>query len=273
MRTIKYTLSGIIYCCLLFAISISAHAQRLPAVQKDPLRAPANVKIDGKATEWGQYQAYNKATVVYYSIANDNENLYLLVKAEKANMIKKSIMAGITLIINRSAKKNDTLGQVSITFPLIPRKEQFRINEDVDKMHRDVKDTASMSRRADTLMRLANKDIDATSKLILIKGVKDIADTLVSIYNEENVQASSRFDNKMNYIYELSVPLKYLGFSMDKRGPFAYHVKLNGASSRYVYEGSFTIRYVNGQQTISGNQINQDWVNTTDFWGEYTLIK
>jgi hypothetical protein len=273
MKITKHILIAITYCFLFLMISITARAQRLPNVQKDALRAPANVKIDGKATEWGQYQAYNKATVVYYSIANDNENLYLLVKAEKANMIKKSIMAGITLIVNRSAKKNDTLGQVSITFPLIPRKEQFKINEDVDKMHRDVKDTASMSRRADTLMRLANKDIDATSKMIFIKGVKDIADTLLSIYNEENVQAASRFDNKMNYIYELSVPLKYLGFSMDKRGPFAYHVKLNGASSRFVYEGSFSVRYVNGQQIVSGNQINQDWVNTTDFWGEYTLTK
>ena len=39
----------------------SVQAQKLPNKQEISFRAPANVKIDGKATEWGDFKAYNSA--------------------------------------------------------------------------------------------------------------------------------------------------------------------------------------------------------------------
>ena len=58
-----------------------ANAQKLPNVQQASLRAPENVKVDGKPTEWGdKLQAYNKATDVFYTIANDYNNLYLIIQ-------------------------------------------------------------------------------------------------------------------------------------------------------------------------------------------------
>ena len=49
---------------ILFAvITFTATAQKLPNVQATSLRAPANIKIDGKATEWNdKFQAYNHST-------------------------------------------------------------------------------------------------------------------------------------------------------------------------------------------------------------------
>jgi hypothetical protein len=42
----------------------NANAQKLPNVQQVSLRAPANIKIDGKATEWSGFKALNTATDV-----------------------------------------------------------------------------------------------------------------------------------------------------------------------------------------------------------------
>ena len=41
-----------------------------------------NLKIDGKANEWGEsFAASNKRTSLLYSLANDDKNLYLVIKA------------------------------------------------------------------------------------------------------------------------------------------------------------------------------------------------
>jgi len=76
---------------ILFSIAfLNTHAQTLPKVQEASLRAPDNIKIDGKPTEWNnQFQAYNTATDLFYTIANDDQNLYLVIQAKKPLSISK----------------------------------------------------------------------------------------------------------------------------------------------------------------------------------------
>ncbi|HCN82336.1 MAG TPA: hypothetical protein DIT07_01770, partial [Sphingobacteriaceae bacterium] len=72
-------LIGILY---LIIIPVTTSAQKLPNIQEASLRAPAGIKVDGKATEWNnQFQAYNKATEIFYTISNDDDKLYLAVQA------------------------------------------------------------------------------------------------------------------------------------------------------------------------------------------------
>ena len=82
-----------------FAVSLictSAQAQKLPNVQKDGVRAPANIRIDGKTTEWdNKFEAYNKATDVFYTISNDDNYLYVTVQATQAAIIRKIIGGGV----------------------------------------------------------------------------------------------------------------------------------------------------------------------------------
>lgn len=48
---------------LLFSLIVSA--QKLPNIQKESVRAPDNVKVDGKPIEWGnKLKAYNNATEI-----------------------------------------------------------------------------------------------------------------------------------------------------------------------------------------------------------------
>lgn len=102
----------------LLIISIIANAQKLPNVQQVSLRAPANIKIDGNTTEWGnQFQAYNKATDINYTLSNDDKNIYLAVQATIPDVIKRILNGGITLSVNQAGKKDDK-GAPSISYPV-----------------------------------------------------------------------------------------------------------------------------------------------------------
>jgi len=116
----KFILSSL----LLGSACLSTNAQKLPNVQTASLRAPANTKIDGKPTEWdNKFQAYNHATEVYYTLANDDDKLYLVVQATDRQIINKIIGGGVTFTVQKSGKKNDK-GGISITYPLFAPRDR-----------------------------------------------------------------------------------------------------------------------------------------------------
>src|ERR1700733_5354334 len=104
---------------LLFAY-LSASAQKLPNKQETSLRAASNIKIDGKYTDWGnQFQAYNHATDVFYSMANDDKNLYLIIKATDATAILRILVGGISFSITPVNKNKTRDNTVVLTYPII----------------------------------------------------------------------------------------------------------------------------------------------------------
>src|ERR1700761_303273 len=108
--------------CLTCSMFVTASAQKLPNVQTASLRAPANMKIDGKATEWNnQFQAYNHATDIFYTISNDDSKLYLTVRATDKQVMNKILRGGVTFTVQPSGKKTDKDG-ISITYPLFDQK-------------------------------------------------------------------------------------------------------------------------------------------------------
>ena len=77
----------ILFSCVI----LSAAAQKLPKVQRASLYAPENIKVDGMLNEWDdKLQAYNYATDVYYTISNDDKNLYITLKATKDYIVNNS---------------------------------------------------------------------------------------------------------------------------------------------------------------------------------------
>jgi hypothetical protein len=268
----KYILPFLLITCF------TATAQKLPNVQAASLRAPANIKIDGKATEWNnQFQAYNKATGVYYTIANDDDKLYLAVQANDPEIIRKIVLGGLTLTIDTSGKKNDKTG-VAITFPAYDNKNP-PVSLILNNKPKVTADTVTYRMRTDSFIYAHNQQL--TDKLILIKveGIRSIEDNILSIYNAEGIKAISLFDKKMNYTCELAIPLKYTG--LNKQRKFNYNVKINGPrgngsnvqvvnTSRgdmIIYTGSDGVNYGIGLATSQ----NLALAYPTDFWGEYTL--
>jgi len=256
---------------------LAVNAQHLPGVQKGGLRAPVNIKTDGKATEWkNKFQAFNNATEVFYTIANDDNNLYLAVQADKPAVINKIIRGGITLTVNHSTSKSDKQPAL-ITFPILDNsKDGTAIIQSINKKANDNPDTARVRKQTDSLTAATNKLLIEKLKKIKVLGIKPIIDTFISIYNEEAIEGAALVDHKRALNVEIAIPLKYLGLSVDNTKPFAYNVKLNAASSG----GTTTInRDRNGNissimvVTVSVGAYSQNSAYDTDFWGEYSLKK
>jgi len=290
---------------LLGCVCLIATAQKLPNTQTASLRAPANVKIDGKTTEWdNKFQAYNHATEVYYTIANDDNKLYLVVQATDRQIINKIIGGGVALTIQKSGKKTDKDG-ITIIYPLFDAKNRPYVRGGGDgggmvkvfatgggggAMSADAVQSVSVVRggdspaanakmEGDSIMNVYNARLDEKSKNIGVIGIPGL-DTLISVYNADGIKTGERFNNKMVYTYELSVDLKKLGLSVNDAARFAYHIKLNGAPMGVVNikidggpgGGSDPAMQEKVQQLMSQLGANNNSA-PTDFWGEYTLAR
>ena len=82
--------------------------KKLKDVQATNMYAPEKVKVDGTLGEWNDsFQAYNKATKLFYTMSNDDKFLYLTVKSTDATNNTKIVAGGITLAINTDNKKKE----------------------------------------------------------------------------------------------------------------------------------------------------------------------
>ena len=267
-----------ITCLIIIILPAKIFAQKLPNVQKSSLRAPTNIKIDGKATEWGNtFQAYNHATGIYYTLCNDDDNLYFVVQASDPDVLTKITNRGVQLIINPSGKKADKDAS-SITFPVFDlqygNKPYIRFSNAsgltyVQRM--------AMEANPDSMLKVANKKLHNNEKYISTSGMPNV-DTLLSIYNDNGIVAKESFDKGMVYTYELTVPLKYL--KLGSVAKFAYHIVLQGISvdkdmgltQTTNADGRIVISFASGATTVKNDHMPAV-ISTTDFWGEYALAK
>jgi hypothetical protein len=275
---IKYALNSKKNVCLIvfLLIAISAFAQKLTNKQEVSLHAPTNIKIDGKTNEWGdQFQAYNHATDVFYTIANDGNNLYIVIKAIKPRVVEKIIDGGITFIISDATKKG-----ISLTYPNIDvQNGQWMINRAGKKEKSSVAippvvaalmpvDTnKNNTTHNDSLIAVANKLLIANAKTIFIKDADGQNDTL-SVYNEQKIRIASKFDKEGNYACELAIPLTYINLSPDNQ-KINYSIKLNGRLTSHQKDTHINYVYIGGHLT----DVDQDIDSATDFWADYTLAK
>ncbi len=253
---------------------LQANAQKLPAVQTASLHAPANIKVDGKPTEWSKMQAYNPTAEVYYTIANDDKKLYLIFQSKNDNMLAKLVNGGITFLVQRSGKKTDD-GAVGVKFPYMQNKDQmvgFGWNADEGGNEKSLFAKAMSKRMSDKI------------KWIYTKGMLG-KDGPIPIYNNEGIMAGAALDSKGVYTCELTIDLNILGLSTAPPAKFAYHVIINGAPNKY---GAPLNLEKAGAVSRDGSPVTEaalemakqmvqkqhaETIGTTDFWGEYTLAK
>ena len=256
---------------------IDASAQKLPNKQIVSIRAPANVKIDGKATEWGNsLAAYNKAIDIFYTMANDNKKLYLIIQCKDQQIMRTIINGGITLIVQKTGKKSDK-GAAIIEFPYLKKDKYVSIG--LYQAFEDGLREDPDGRIADSIIKVNNKRLTSAVKFIYTKGLPGI-DSLVSIYNDIGIQAANAFNVNKIYTSELAVDLRLLNLSIDKAAKFSYHIIANGGPNRYSINATAHIMVgVNSNGTAMSQAQLADIKNmvggigsaTTDFWGEYTL--
>lgn len=268
------------FMLMLLLAPFFTQGQSLPTTQKNSVHAPRNIKIDGNSDEWNnKFEAYNKSTQIYYTISNDLTNLYLTVQANDINTIKKIVSSGLTLTINKLNKKKDSTA-IAFTFPVYDQglksitvtKRLISGNKAEDKL------------RIDSLIKVYNRQIPITMKVISVRGLKTINNESISVYNEEKIKAAALFDKNMYYNYELAIPLKLIEFTPDGISKFYYNVQINGLES---FNG-MKIQTIGGREDKLGvvdkdgktfilndnsSIQDKDLYYPTNFWAEYTLSK
>jgi hypothetical protein len=294
-KTIKPIALAVV-CALLTGAAFNASAQKLPNVQEGSVYAPTKVKIDARIDEWGDMlRADNKTTDIFYTVANDDKNLYLIIKSTNQMINNKILAGGINFTINTTAKKKDKDAFV-VTFPLVDAKnlrnmvmQRMGGGPGAGPQQMDSAKIASM-----------RKSAVAAAKEIKLVGFKDIADSVVSIYNEYGIKAALDYDRNGNLVSELAIPLKYLGDFKE----MAYNIKLNGLNINAMFPGAgamfgggmpggggggnvVVVRAGGGGDNIRmggdgggrppagmpSMSDMQNMISPTDFWGKYVLAK
>lgn len=261
----KVNLLNIAIGFLTMALSLSLNntfAQKAKKIQDESVWI-SRLKVDGKTNDWHTpLQAENRNTGLAYTLANDDRNLYLMIQANDRKNNAKIMLGGISFAVNTDDEK-DRDKAYNITFPVVNSSgTDLRGAVRVSREERGI----SAAERDSMEMVTGNAQLD-TLKYIAVDGFKDIADSVVSIYNSYGLKAAARFDRKGRYSYELAIPLKLLGLSPADTQEFAYNIRLNGAPEGNTNQGYGRRRGNFGR----GNIDMLDMLSPTDFWGKYTL--
>lgn len=275
MKIYKISKKEIILSILSFSLIFgAANAQNLPKVQEASVRAPSDIKVDGKLPEWNNtLQAYNLVNRIFYTVSNDDNNLYLTLLTSDGYANEK-VMDGISFTINLSAEKNSETNSV-VTFPIpIPSEKSNLLGENIRIVRRLKNDTTKEAlAKVDSLRSSLNAMVNDVFKEINISGIKEIQEPAISIYNLEGIKVAAQFNDEMQYTYELAIPLKYLGDYINAGHKFTYNIKLNGLYGQNPYGNQPPPPVLIGNPMENMSTDNRYINYPTDFSGEYTLVK
>lgn len=260
-------------------LTVAANAQKLPKIQTASVMAPAVVKVDGKTTEWNnKFQAFNRTTEVYYTLANSATKLYLVVQSNEKRIIRKIISNGVTLTINTGAV--DQKDGFAVTFPAYAKTERAP-GYNLDNPYLEVKDTVQNNKMADSTLAVFNADLSSRLKIIGVVGDPNAApDSTLSVFNTEGYKAAGHFEHRDKafvFTYELAIPLSAIKFAADKPATFKYTLQVNGIQGDVQIDGNNRMSYIagDGSRVYVGyaGPNNLGFANPTNFSGEYTLAK
>jgi hypothetical protein len=251
----------------------SAYAQRMPNKQEGALKISKKIKIDGMPLEvGGQFKAFNNATGLFYTIANNDRLLYIVLQANEPEIINKIALTGVKFTVKSVDDKN---ARVSLTYPAQSKEMHVYFNLIARKSQKP--DTSGKS--VDSIMAANNKKATENFKRIRVEGLAN-ADT-ISIYNDLGIEAFGKFDRKKAFTVEMALPLEILRNEINQANTFAYELTVNGAPPIYVGPAVATTGSTDPAATARAEAefqkaveiVNAKRTAPTNVSGEYTLAK
>lgn len=277
----KFLTSTLCAACLLSICTNLSFAQETVAL-KSPTTA---VTIDGNNKEWGNnLEYYNANKRIHYTISNDKENIYLVIKTNDASQLTNILFSGVTFSIDTKGRKKKTQ---TITFPI----QEMPIMESVPLNTLEQKRELAKSTRF---------------KKIEVKGFKDIDEGQIYNGNPYKIQTAINVDDNGYLVYEEAIPLA-LFHTEDPLNEWAYNIQLNAVTARLQPNSQTTVGAATVKSVIvavpagsgppsnsaiqaaarnnsySPNSMNSSTMNVpprdveiskaSDFWGKFTLAK
>jgi len=192
---------------------ICVKAQKLPSVQKEPMKAPANVKIDGIPNEWDDaFKADNNSTDFKYLMANDADVLYIVIQTGYPGSAQKIAAGGITFTFSSADKKSEA----SFTYPVMSGQYSQGVSYPLRTPETTWKQIQDLTAR-----------LNDHIKEITVSGLTGITEPAVSLYNELGIKGAQYISDKRLYTIEFCIPLKYLQ-NVIQNGVLNYKMQVNG---------------------------------------------
>lgn len=181
-------------------------------------KAPADVNVDGKLTEWGDSLAlYDSKTKLNYTVANNDTDLYVIAYVTDPKLRRKIMAAGITISVNPEGKKHKTY---SITYPVPDGSAIFKPRMGDDEGEPDIKKPSLLQ-----------------STSIKVTGFKEVESDVITTSNTYGFKAAVKVDDKHNLVYETAIPIKMLNFKPGKNDEFEINVQVNAIEHPNKGEG------------------------------------
>lgn len=213
----KKIIFGLLLISLAGLSSEKVFAQNTDPDEDVNLWMPQPVIVDGNSSEWHEpLNNYNTPTQLAFALANDQQNLYLIIESLDAATTGKLLRGGLTLNINTAGKKKDgiKLNFLGMQQPPPPRSGQ--------------RDTSQHTEPE--MMQHADREHAPGVTVIQVSGFKKIPDGALSIPNNEGIQVAAAFNKQRDYICELSIPLSVLDLKGDEVKAIAYNIKINASN-------------------------------------------
>lgn len=203
----NYPIMRSIYPYLISAFIIPLFLSNISDAQTSNLKvAPTHVTIDGSLAEWGDSLSYyNQETGINYTIANDKDNLYLVLKTNDPMQQHSILQWGITLSIDPKGRKKSTY---SVTFPVQDEHaDAFVATETLQQKKRDANMTKLKRIKAD--------------------GFKDVENDVFTLQNTYGFRVAIDYDDHGFLVYEEVIPLSLFHADDAKKNEWAFDIKLN----------------------------------------------
>lgn len=212
------TFARLIPICAIQLAALNFCAAQNKSAQSTLQPPPADVVIDGDLKEWGDsLRYYNEDQKLYYTLANDKENLYMAIRINDRSEQMRILGAGITLSIDTRGKKKETF---SITFPVGGRPDMA---PDHDNQSLDGGGSPPPDDHDDRMKANLTK-----LRQIKVTGFKDVESELITTSNIYGFKTAIDFDKDGNLVYEAAIPLKLFHADDLTKNEWAFNFKING---------------------------------------------
>lgn len=264
------------YTYFMCACAVQILTAGICSAQTIELKAPpAGITIDGSAKEWGDNLSYTDAkTKINYTIANDKDNLYLIVKTKDPVQQSNILGSGIAFSVDVKGRKKTSY---IVSFPAKGPEDPA--------MYMNLTPTQSLAKIQ--LMKF---------RKIHTEGFKGLSDPDLPVSNTDGIKVAMDYDAAGYLVYEEAIPLSLFHANTEQMTKeWSYNIQLNalerteksGAKANNKFDGAGSARgnvsSDKRESSFGSGNINKidpegaERITTVvpglDFWGKFTLAK